>query len=109
MINITKYSSWISITLGIWLGLHTVNLSAQSCSAPNKLIMNKADIATEVKGESWQAIAPNDSAISLWAMPRNSPLPNEIYLRDSACGTKNYDIQQFYHSDDGIYRFDFST
>lgn len=107
MINITKYSSWISITLGIWLGLHTVNLSAQSCSAPNKLIMNKADIATEVKGESWQAIAPNDSAISLWAMPRNSPLPNEIYLRDSACGTKNYDIQQFYDSDDGIYRFRF--
>ena len=29
MINITKYSSWISITIGIWMGLHTVNLSAQ--------------------------------------------------------------------------------
>jgi hypothetical protein len=40
-------------------------LSAQSCSAPNKLILDKADIATEVKGESWLAIVPKDSAISL--------------------------------------------
>lgn len=40
-------------------------------------------------------------------MPRNSTLPNEIYLRDSACGTLNLNIQQFYDNDERIYRFRF--
>jgi hypothetical protein len=54
MINITKYSSWISITIGIWMGLHTVNLSAQSCSAI--WIQHKGDSFVNIINSSGQIL-----------------------------------------------------